>query len=94
MKCSERACSAALISMASFASGGRKGCCREPSGAAASVLGDHADMLAQGFLVTSGDVLTVDQNASTFHVMKRSSKLTSVDLPAPERPTRPIFRLA
>jgi hypothetical protein len=36
-------------------------------------------------------VLPVDQDAAAFEVEDRSRRLTTVDLPAPERPIRPIF---
>jgi hypothetical protein len=39
-----------------------------------------------------GDVLAVDQDAAAFEIEEaRSSRLTTVDLPAPERPISPIF---
>jgi len=47
-------------------------------------------MLAQGSWFTRR-CLTVDQNASTFHVMKAQQQIDQRRLPAPERPTRPIF---
>jgi hypothetical protein len=91
MNSSARALRTASQSSASVASGAVQQVVADRAVQQRGVLGDHADLCAQAFLADLGDVLAVDQDAPACTSYRRSSRLTRVDLPAPDGPIRPIF---